>query len=134
MSEKDWEIVSRFSKPKPNHNPNPNPNSKPNPENKNGKKLRKKEKEKGEPSVFELQNSPYPEFALSKRIHEGPGFRIPDSGSQLLDSGFQPLDSGFQPSGFRIPYQSGFRIPNHCGFRKNLLDFGFRTLLHGVTE
>ena len=28
--------------------------------------------------------------APCKRVHEGPGFRIPD-------------DSGFQPSGFRIP-------------------------------
>ena len=41
-------------------------------------------------------------FAPCKRIHEGPGFRIPAS--------------GFRISGFRIPYHSGFRIPNHCGF------------------
>ena len=64
---------------------------------------------------------------------------------KVLDSGSRPLDSGFQLSGFRNPYHSGFRIPNHCGFRipvlwipdsnsKNLLDSGFRILLHGATH
>ena len=60
-------------------------------------------------------------FAPCKRIHEGPGFRIPASPSiWILDS--NPLDSGFQPSGFRIPYQSG---GNHCGFQQQKLA-GFR--------
>ena len=45
-----------------------------------------------------------PKIALCKRIHEGPGFRIPASKFRI------------PASGFRIPYQSGFRIPNHCGF------------------
>ena len=36
--------------------------------------------------------------APCKRIHGGPGFRIP------------------YHSGFRIPNHCGFRIPNHCGF------------------
>ena len=52
-----------------------------------------------------------------KRIHEGPGFRIPASRFRVPASGFwiiNPLDSGFQPSGFWISYQSGFQIPNHC--------------------
>ena len=58
-----------------------------------------------------------------KRIHEGPGFRIPDSSFP---------DSGFQLSGFPNPYYNDFRIPNHCRFRipvfptpKKLLDSGF---------
>ena len=64
---------------------------------------------------------------------------------KVLDSGSRPLDSEFQISGFRIPYHRGFRIPNHCRFRipvlwipdsnsKNLLDSGFRILLHGARQ
>ena len=46
-----------------------------------------------------------------KRIHEGPGFRIPASGFWIPTLMTLSLDSGFQPSVFRIPYESGFRIP-----------------------
>ena len=74
-------------------------------------------------------------FAPCKRIHEGPGFRIPASPSiWILDS--NPLDSGFQPSGFRIPKplwipDSSLWIPDSNN--KNLLDSGFRIPLHGAT-
>ena len=51
------------------------------------------------------------QFAPCKRIHEGPGFRIPASR-------FRIPAFGFRIPTFWIPYQSGgFRIPNHCGFR-----------------
>ena len=70
-------------------------------------------------------HSPYVSVAPCKRIHEGPGFRIPASRfwipafwipeSTIVDSGFQTIvDSGFQSSGFRIPKQKFaiFRIPD----------------------
>ena len=76
------------------------------------------------------------QVAPCKRIHEGPGFRIPASPSiWILDS--NPLDSGFQPSGFRIPKplwipDSSLWIPDSNN--KNLLDSGFRIPLHGAIQ
>ena len=74
-----------------------------------------------------------PSIAPRKRIHEGPGFRIPASGFRIptfwipelihtivdsgfhtiVDSGFQAIvDSGFQSSGFRIPTANICWIPD----------------------
>ena len=78
--------------------------------------------------------------------------KVLDSGSQHLDSGSQHLDSGFQPFGFHIPTfwipdsipkwipdskplwipDSSLWIPDSNS--QNLLDSGFRILLHGATH
>ena len=68
-----------------------------------------------------------PNVSLFKRIHEGPGFRIPASGFSI--STLWIPDSNLSSNAIwlnqlRLSYQSGFRIPNHCGFR--ILVSGFR--------
>ena len=71
-------------------------------------------------------------FAPCKRIHEGPGFRIPASGFRI-PAFWIPKSIH---SGFRIAYHSGFRIPSHCGFKIPVLwipDFNSKTLLDSLT-
>ena len=78
-------------------------------------------------------------FALCKRIHEGPGFRILASRFRIPASGFW-ISTLWIPDSIPkwIPDSKPLWIPDSSLWipdsnSKHLLDSGFRILLHGAT-